>query len=419
VLVNDTDPDPGDTRAVTELNGSATLTGTSVDGAAVTIRANGSYSYNPGSIYQGLNTGEEDTDSFSYTIRDAAGAESTANVIITIEGVTEGAPRPLPADWHKGATVTSWWHDDYERPQSDEAIAALAGTGSTHAAILTTWYMSSRTSSRIAPDAQKTPSDAAILRAIAQAKAAGMRVSLKPHVDVWDGTFRANIAPSSRTTWFTDYRAMMNHYADLARTGGADMLVVGTELTSMSSHNINWRRVIDEVRARFGGELTFAANWIDGAKRVAFWDALDYIGIDAYMPLASGDPNPSVDALVAAWHERCYVADIAALQARYEKPVIFTELGYQSRYGTATTPWGGASGSPAQEPQDRAYEAAYRVWSQVPWFKGIWWWDWRAFGSVDPGDGDYSPRGKRAESTMRRWNGGHAEASPTPANACF
>ncbi len=89
VLTNDTDKDPGDTKTVTKLNGSTTLTGTSAKGASVTIAADGAYTYDPGSLFQGLSTGQSDTDSFSYTMADGAGADSTATVDLTITGVSD------------------------------------------------------------------------------------------------------------------------------------------------------------------------------------------------------------------------------------------------------------------------------------------------------------------------------------------
>jgi hypothetical protein len=89
VLANDTDVDAGDTKTVDRLNGNVVLTGTSLKGAAVTINANGSYSYNPGSIFQGLSTGQSDTDSFTYRMSDSGGASSTATVNLTIIGVSD------------------------------------------------------------------------------------------------------------------------------------------------------------------------------------------------------------------------------------------------------------------------------------------------------------------------------------------
>lgn len=90
VLGNDTDQDVGDTRTVSKLNGSTTLTGASAEGATVTINADGSYTYNPGSVFQHLLTGQQDTDTFTYMAKDSGNLESdAATVTITIDGVTD------------------------------------------------------------------------------------------------------------------------------------------------------------------------------------------------------------------------------------------------------------------------------------------------------------------------------------------
>lgn len=242
---------------------------------------------------------------------------------------------------------------------------------------------------------------------MARARALGMRVVLKPHVDVLDGTFRGAIVPGSPSQWFQGYRAMLLHYADLAREGGATMLVIGTELTSLSSYAQSWRALIAEVRGRFHGRLTFAADQLDGAEAVTFWNALDYIGIDAYMPLSSATGNPSIAKLTDAWRGRGYMGRIERLHRRYGKPVLFTEIGYQSRGGTAARPWGGASGGISQEPQRRAYEAAFRAWWRVPWFKGFLWWGWPV-GGYNVADESHDVRGKSAAGVMRAWFTGTA-----------
>ena len=98
------------------------------------------------------------------------------------------------------------------------------------------------------------------------------------------------------------------------------------------------------------------------------------------------------------------------LARRERRPVLFTELGYQSRSGAAASPHD-ASGRASQRAQARAYEAAYRVWSRQPGFEGIYWWDWPA--DADPastGPGSFTPQGKLAEAVVRRYNG----ASPLP-----
>ena len=89
VLANDTDVDPGDTKTVVALNGTGTLTQTLPSGASVTINANGLYSYNPLSAFQGLSNGQTASDSFTYTMQDGAGAQDSATVNITVNGISD------------------------------------------------------------------------------------------------------------------------------------------------------------------------------------------------------------------------------------------------------------------------------------------------------------------------------------------
>lgn len=310
--------------------------------------------------------------------------------------------RYLPAGFQRGMNVAAWWNDAYSAPASDQALAALAATGTTDAALVTTWYMTSPTASSVAPTAQ-TPSDASLLHAMATARSLGMRVVLKLHVDVADGSFRGDIAPADRAAWFASYTTMVDHYADLAAQGGAEMMVIGTELTSMSTDDAAWRALIADARARFPGALTFAANQMSGAQQITFWDALDYIGVDDYMPLTdSTDPDPALDTLVQAWNARGYVAALAQLHQQWGRPVLLTEIGYQSRVGTAITPWTNASGAPDQGPQERAVDAAYRALSGQPWLAGLYWWDWVATGPE--ADGGWSLEGTQAADTIRAWN---------------
>ena len=167
-------------------------------------------------------------------------------------------------------------------------------------ALTPTWYMDTADSSAISADPAKTSTDASVLAAARQAEELGLDVMIKPHVDVRDGTFRGEIQPADRAAWFADYQAIVDRYATLAERAGAQTFVVGTELTSMSSDEATWRALIADARQRFGGSVTFAANWVDGAERINFWDALDAIGIDGYMPLGT-DPDPTVGDLVRDW----------------------------------------------------------------------------------------------------------------------
>ncbi|MFN9880075.1 MAG: VCBS domain-containing protein, partial [Planctomycetota bacterium] len=105
VLTNDTDPDAGDTKTVTGVaagtvgsasgNVAANVTGTY---GSITIAADGTYTYtvdNSNAAVQALRTsGNTLTDTFTYTMRDAAGLTSTTQVTITIQGAND-APHDL------------------------------------------------------------------------------------------------------------------------------------------------------------------------------------------------------------------------------------------------------------------------------------------------------------------------------------
>jgi hypothetical protein len=203
---------------------------------------------------------------------------------------------------------------------------------------------------------------------------------------------------------------MVEHYAQLAARARAELLTVGDELTSMTRHEAAFRGVIDSARRFFRGHLTYAANWVQEAEQVTFWRALDYIGVDAYMPLTHKGERADVAALIAAWQP--WVARLDRLQRRVGRPVLFTELGYESRRGAAALPSGPAAGTIDQRNQAAAYAAAYRVWARVPWFRGIYWWEWSADGrNATTADGSYRPAGKLAEAAIRAWNGAAGAAA--------
>ena len=91
VLTNDTDVDSGDSRTVSALDGGTVGVARTGDFGALTLNADGSYSYvvNQAAV-DGLRTNADTvTDVFSYTVRDAAGATSTATLTITVHGAND------------------------------------------------------------------------------------------------------------------------------------------------------------------------------------------------------------------------------------------------------------------------------------------------------------------------------------------
>lgn len=211
--------------------------------------------------------------------------------------------------------------------------------------------------------------------------------------------------------WFLSYRTFILHYARLAEKNGMDGLCVGMELHRTAvEREADWRELIEAVRAVYRGKLVYAANWGEEFKSIPFWDALDYIGIQAYFPLTEKS-HPSVTDLMAGWIP--HVEAMERVQKRFGKPVIFTEIGYRSSVNTAIRPWEwrssstGATDRDDLETQVRCYEAFFRTFWEKDWLAGMYLWKWFP-NSRDAGgvfDKNFTPQNKPAEGVMRTWYG--------------
>ena len=95
VLANDTDVDAGDTKTVSAVGGVAGNVGSVVVGTygSITLAADGSYTYvvdNTNATVQALRTSAQTVnESFTYTMRDTAGATSSTTLTITIQGAND------------------------------------------------------------------------------------------------------------------------------------------------------------------------------------------------------------------------------------------------------------------------------------------------------------------------------------------
>ena len=96
LLLNDSDPDTGDTITLAALNGATgttTLTKAGNYGTLVVTKATGAYTYtvnNDNATVQALRTSSNTlTDTFTYTISDPGGLTSTANLVVTLQGADD------------------------------------------------------------------------------------------------------------------------------------------------------------------------------------------------------------------------------------------------------------------------------------------------------------------------------------------
>jgi uncharacterized protein (TIGR03437 family) len=329
---------------------------------------------------------------------------------------------------YNGITHASWQPTEYATTAATTSRQALAATGASWAGVMVTWYQDTITSTTIAPVATTTPTDAALEQAIQNLHSLGLKVILKPMVDLnypVNGQWRGDINPpaSGMDAWFASYTSFIVKYAQMAQAQGVEALNMGTELVQMtgSANQSRWQAVIDAIRANYSGLLVYGANADylgDEFSSVSFWPWLDMIGLDGYVPLTN-HADPTLAELVAAWRNNLYNEDYLAavqnLSDAYQKPVLFTELGYVSAAGTNEEPYNYTwSVTPPYDPteQRNCYDAFFLVWSpQSSWVKGVFWWDWEVTPPA-PGSLSYIPWGRPAEDVLRAWYG-----PPNSANA--
>src|SRR5439155_5889859 len=126
---------------------------------------------------------------------------------------------------------------------------------------------------------------------------------------------------------FAHYPLFLGHYASLANEIHADVFCIGGEFGHLRQYENQWRRLISRARELYPGPLVYAANFGTEFETVAFWDALDYIGLQEYYPLPDSlDPT-------------AIVRKIEVIHQKYRRPVLFTEAGFPSLASANREPW--------------------------------------------------------------------------------
>ena len=315
--------------------------------------------------------------------------------------------RPSFPQFQKGMTYVTWDRVAYSKGFSDLSMSKLPTEGCQYVAIITTWYQDDYNVTQIRSGGS-TPSDESLAHAIEQAHELGLKVMLKPQLDlVKSGCWRGEIQFCNDIDWeewFKSYRDFIVHYATLAEENDVELFCIGVELTVPATYKGElWDKyVISEVRKVFTGPITYAANWNEEYKNITFWDKLDYAGLDAYFPLTDKE-KPTLDELREGWKK--HMPEIEEWQKKINKPVILTEVGYKSAPGAAIAPWEYQSGKEVDlQLQSDCYTALYEAFWDKPWFYGIYWWYWgtndKMGGSTDRG---FNIQNKPASDIVKLW----------------
>lgn len=247
-----------------------------------------------------------------------------------------------------------------------------------------------------------------VRRAIDMAHARGLSVMLVPHLWVESGEWRAKIDPPTDAAWETwtrSYGDFVRGWAEVAESSHVELLSAGVELRSWvtTARAPSFVALVRQLRVVYKGPITYSANWDDVEQTIVLGE-LDVIGVNAFYPLADKDGAP-FDALLEGGKR--VQAKVRALAETWQKPVLFTEIGYTTRRDPAIRPWEWPDGMKDVRVDEVAQADAYRALIapllDEPSFMGLF--VWRVYADPDDvsqeAEWGFSPRGKLAELVVR------------------
>ncbi|KAL0484911.1 beta-galactosidase [Acrasis kona] len=324
---------------------------------------------------------------------------------------------------HSGMTYTNdkYCNVSYSSERSFDSIKNMADVGVNWVAIVVTQYQKKHNTTEIFPlwNAIKsqdgyydyvTSKDSDLEAIINKAHELGMKVMLKPHIDIiddpkyWRGDIGEDFSEQNWSEWFDSYGNMMLNYARLSESNKVEMLSMSCELITASEREQEWRSLINKVRSTYNGLITSSANWgwlnATGGEdtKKKWWDAVDIIGIDAYYNVYSDE--------VENYHHvmKLYepvVERIKFLHEKFKKPCIFTEIGFCS----GDCKRGSTSSEKMQNLQAIWYQGVMESFLPYQeWFYGFYWWNWvtdAAYGGPD--DVCLTPQSKPAQQVLRKY----------------
>ena len=239
--------------------------------------------------------------------------------------------------------------------------------------------------------------------------------------------------------WFNSYTDFAVHYAQMSAKHKLPYFIIGDGLASMSydtdqtsakndTHGIDippdesrtcsgrrdceWRHVVyaiqhsafqsltakdigrtNETGGGYSGKLIYTASWAaspsDASSNattpefegISWWNALDYIGVDAGFPLLSKQIVPDVATLERAWQgqgtglagQGNIYSRLEKVADKYNKSVVFTSAGYLSLAGSNNPANDLTGAAVSQDEQLNDMQALLMTFKGTPWFAGVFW----------------------------------------------
>lgn len=213
--------------------------------------------------------------------------------------------------------------------------------------------------------------------------------------------------------------------------------------TCAGRRDCEWRHIIHAVRSpiydnyakhaeqpggNYSGKVIYAASWRGSPigmttpefENIAWWDAVDIIGVDAYFPLSQNSADLAVDQLQAGWQGQnsCGSKDLSvcpgnivqrlsAVAVKFNRSLLFTAAGYGSTQGANSgppiPPTANLANSDGAE-QLADMQALLDTFNGQAWWVGVFW----------NGDEPVAPREtQQGWATSSNWAGNSlADAKP-------
>ena len=215
------------------------------------------------------------------------------------------------------------------------------------------------------------PIEEELAELIAYSKSKGLKVILKPMLNVSDGYWRAYIrffdedvpCEPKWSDWFRNYNNYILHYGEICEKYNVDTLIIGCEMVGTDHREDEWRSLVNKLRKIYGGKLTYNCDKYQ-EHNVKWWDVLDYISSSGYYPIGS---------MKKEFHR------IEEVVKKYNKPFFFAEAGCPSVQGAGKSPndWSVTiNGDSSEEEQYNFYNEILKESLNKDFILGFCFWDW-------------------------------------------
>ena len=280
----------------------------------------------------------------------------------------------------------------YSSPAGQQEIQNLIASGADSVALMVTIMQDAFYSTRMYRDFEITPSDDEVRETIRTFHQAGLKVMLKPILEMHDSCHRGDIRfpPEDQeqiagvrtnywAAWFRNYTAAMVHYARLCEKENVEMLLLGCEYTAQDTKEEYWPPLIEEVRKVYRGLLAYnTSSWWDfdlakGWMREWF-RKLDMLGVSHYcgVPAECNTPATIAKALQPT------VDNLEIASRKLGIPIFIAEMGCRSVINGHVHPadcWSNHNAFDG-EIQQSYMDGTFRAFSGHPWWTGFFWWKW-------------------------------------------